>query len=179
MKDRVFFYVYLASLILFSLIHDEYILGAAIALAIVLSGRKRGYLFKKSLISFAIFGFSVTIAYILFSLLKSEDMTFLVSFNLRIFLFFYLAFWVIEEINIFNALPKKLSFALALAFSTILHYKKSFLDFWLGVKSRWPGFRYSYWVKSLKAFSFLFINKSLHDSKEMGYGMRSRGFFDD
>ena len=179
MKDRLIFYGYLAALVLFSLTHNEYILCSAIVLAIILSGKKRVYLLKKSLLSFAIFGLGVTLAYALISLLKSQDLTFLASFNLRIFLFFYLAFWVIEEINIFNALPKKLSFALALAFSTILHYKKSFLDFWLGVKSRWPGFRYSYWVKSLKAFSFLFINKSLHDSKEMGYGMRSRGFFDD
>ncbi|HIE35353.1 MAG TPA: hypothetical protein EYP79_04075 [Campylobacterales bacterium] len=179
MRDRVIFYFYIFFLILFTLIHNIYILAIFIILLFIFSKKDFFYLFKKTFLSIIFFNFIVTISYLLMSLFKKVDFTFLILFNLRVFLLTYLTFWVFEKINIFKILPKRFAILIAFSFSQIVFFKNAFLDFWMGVSSRWSSFGYGKWINSLKSLSFNFLNKALHNSQEINMGMKSRGFFDD
>ncbi|WP_200763032.1 hypothetical protein [Nitrosophilus alvini] len=93
----------------------------------------------------------------------------------------YLTFFILEKINIFKALSfsKSLSSLVALSFSQINIFRRSFSDFWMGLKSRQAVFSYTDWLKSVKSAVFFFLNKTLHSSRDISAGMKSRGFFDD
>ena len=179
MKDRVYFYLYLCLIILFTLIHNIYFLAISLVAIFILSRRDFRYLIKKSLFSVLFFSVIVSLSYLFMGLFKEVDYGFLALFNLRVFLLTYISFWVLENINIFKVLPKNVATLIALSFSQIYQFRNSFLDFWMGVSSRWNGFGYIKWIKSLKAMSFYFLNKTIHNGQEISMGMKSRGFFDD
>jgi cobalt/nickel transport system permease protein len=92
-----------------------------------------------------------------------------------------MTFLMLEKINIFKALSfsKSLSSLIALSFSQINIFRRSFSDFWMGLESRQAVFSYMDWLKSVKSTVFFFVNKTLHSSQEISAGMKSRGFFDD
>ncbi|QOR61819.1 hypothetical protein ACM66Z_10435 [Sulfurovum sp. ST-21] len=179
MHDKNYFYLYLAALTGITFIHNTLILALVLAGVFILSREDLFYLVKKTLLSVLVFNTVVSLSYLLMGLYKEVDYTFLVLFNLRVFLLTYVSFWFLERVNIFRVLPKKAAALVALSFSQIYLFRKAFLDFWMGVHSRWNGFGYLKWFKSLKAMSFYFLNKTLHNSTEIGMGMKSRGFFDD
>ncbi len=179
MKDKILFYAYLGLILLFTTVHNIYFLLFSLVLVLIISKKDIYYLLKKTLLSVFLFSFVVSLSYLVTGLFKEIDYSFLALFNIRVFLLTYMSFWVLENVNIFKVLPERKAILVALSFSQIYHYKNSFLDFWLGIRSRWSKVTYLKWIKSLKAMIFYFLNKSLHTGFEMNMGMRSRGFFDD
>jgi cobalt/nickel transport system permease protein len=181
MKDRALFFAYLGLLILFTSIHEKYLLLAALMIFFLFSGKKFLYLVKKTLKSVIIFTSIVSIAYLVSGFFKTIDYSFVILFNIRVFLLTFMTFFMLEKINIFKALSfsKGLSLLIALSFSQINIFRRSFSDFWMGLESRQAVFSYMDWLKSVKSTVFFFVNKTLHSSQEISAGMKSRGFFDD
>ncbi|RUM45899.1 MAG: hypothetical protein DSY46_01440 [Hydrogenimonas sp.] len=180
-RDKLLFFAYLGLLILFTSIHEKYLLLSALILFFFVSGKKFFYLLKKTFKSVIIFTSVVSIAYVISGLFKTIDYNFVILFNIRVFLLTYMTFLLLEKINIFKALAfsKGLSSLIALSFSQINIFRRSFLEFWMGLKSRQALFSYTNWLKSVKSTIFFFVNKTLHSSQEISAGMKSRGFFDD
>jgi cobalt/nickel transport system permease protein len=180
-KDRIFFFVYLFLLVFFTTIHEKYLLLFALIVFFLISGKKFLYLFKKTFKSVIIFTSVVSVSYLISGFFKTIDYNFVILFNIRVFLMTYVTFLMLEKINIFKALSfsKSISSLIALSFSQINIFRRSFLDFWMGINSRQAVFSYIDWLKSVKSTALFFVNKTLHSSQDISAGMKSRGFFDD
>ncbi len=181
MKDRVIFFLYLASLLVFTSIHDEILLLCALIVLFLFSGDSLVYLLKRTLKSIVAFTSVVSVSYLAAGFFQAVEYDFLILFNIRVFLLTYMTFFVFERINIFKALSfsKRLSWLVALSFSQINIYRRSFLEFWMGLMSRQPVLSYANWLKSVKSVTLFFMNKTLYSSRDISAGMKSRGFFDD
>ena len=136
----------------------------------------------KSIKAILFFNISVSLGYIIQSLfLNREFYGFLSLFNLRVFDMTFSTLYIIEHINIINAVSfsKSLKFLLSATISQIENFKKSYEDFMLALKSRS--------IKKLKerkakefiaSMFYFFLKKSLHNSKERSLALKARGFFD-
>jgi len=178
LKDKILFFGLLLAIVLLTFIHDIQILSALAVIFFVLSYKQS----IKSIKAILLFNISVSIGYIIQSLLlEKEFIEYLALFNLRVFDITFLTLYVSSKINLINAVSfsKSLRFLLSATISQIESYKKSYEDFMLALKSRSVKK-----LKDRKAKEFLssmfyfFLKKSLHNSKERSLALKARGFFD-
>jgi len=184
MKDKITFVLYLISIFTISCIHNYFLLLGLIIVLFFISIPKTLKILKKTLISIILFNSFISITYMIKSLLENNQnwLETIVLINLRVFLLTYLTFYVLNHINLFKvfSFSKDFMYLITLAYSQILTFKKSFIDFKISLQSRTiekPTF-----INLYNSISFLFLsffNKSLKNSENISQAMRSRGFFND
>ncbi|SFP18943.1 hypothetical protein [Hydrogenimonas thermophila] len=180
-RDQVILLFYLLALVLFTSIHEPMLLLLGLSILFLVSGKSFFYLFKKTVKSLFITLIVVSLSYITMGLFKKIDPNFLILLNLRVVLLTFMTFLMLERVNLFKALSfsKQLSALVAIAFSQMTIFRRTFSEFKMGYASRTVKPTFSTWLISLKAALLYFLNKTLHTSKEITNGMKSRGFFND
>ena len=180
-KDQYLFFIYLFFLILFTSIHHIGILLFALGILFLLSHKQLKYLAKRTFKTVWISLLVISLSYLFSGLFKEINPMFIVLLNIRVFLLTFMTFTLLEKINIFNLLSfsKKLSSLVALSFSQMHIFQRTFTEFQMGHMSRTQKPTYTTWLKSLNATLLYFVNKTLHSSKDISFGMKSRGFFHD
>jgi len=180
-REQVILLFYLLALVLFTSIHEPMLLLLALVTLFLIAGKSFFYLFKKTLKSLFVTLVVVSLSYLTMGLFKKIDPNFLILLNLRVVLLTFMTFLMLERVNLFKALSfsKQLSALVAIAFSQMTIFRRTFTEFKMGYSSRTVKPTFSTWLISLKAALLYFLNKTLHTSKEITNGMKSRGFFND
>ncbi|WOE69163.1 hypothetical protein RZR97_08575 [Hydrogenimonas thermophila] len=180
-RDQIILLFYISALVLFTSIHKPMLLLFALVTLFLVAGRSFFYLFKRTVKSLFISLLVVSLSYLAMGLFKKIDPNFLILLNLRVVLLTFMTFLMLERINLFKALSfsKQLSALVAIAFSQMTIFRRTFSEFKMGYASRTVKPTFSTWLISLKAALLYFLNKTLHTSKEITNGMKSRGFFND
>ena len=183
MKDKLFFVLYLLSIVILTSVHDIWFFVAFLSFLFVFAGKNIFSILKKTALSIILFNSIVSISYVIYSVLKNQEwFEYILLLNLRVFTITFMTFLFINRVNIFKALSfsKTLQFLLVLSYSQILTYKKSFNEFKLALKSRTiqkPERKDMY--NFISRVFYFFLNKSMNNSKEISQAMKSRGFFID
>ncbi|MFH1679616.1 MAG: ABC transporter permease [Candidatus Eisenbacteria bacterium] len=183
MRDRAALLLYVAAVVCATLLHDVLFLAAALAAAVLFSGRSAPRLAARAARAILIFNAVVTVSYAAISLLRgSFEPVYLLRMNLRVFLMTYLTFFLISRINPFRALSfsPALLYLFTLAYGQIAVFRRLYDDFRLALRSRSPAkIRRRDLYRHAGATGAFLLEKALHDSTEIAQAMRSRGFFSD
>ena len=183
MKDKLFFVLYLLSIVILTSVHNLWFFVVFLSFLFVFSGKDIFSILKKTVLSIILFNSIISISYIIYSVLKNQEwFEYILLLNLRVFTVTFMTFLFIQKINIFKALSfsKTLQFLVVLSYSQILTYKKSFNEFKLALKSRTiqkPERKDMY--NFISRVFYFFLSKSMNNSKEISQAMKSRGFFID
>jgi len=135
---------------------------------------------KRVIKSIFLFNLGISVAYLIMSIFKDIDLSYIIYINLKVFAMTYFVFWFFSKNNMiqFFSFSRDLSYLLTISLSQIYSYKKTYEDFRLAYKARI--------IKKLrkreegfitKTFDF-FLKKALKDSKERSLALKARGFFD-
>ena len=135
---------------------------------------------KRVIKSIFLFNLGISVAYLIMSIFKDIDLSYIVYINLKVFAMTYFVFWFFSKNNMiqFFSFSRDLSYLLTISLSQIYSYKKTYEDFRLAYKARI--------IKKLrkreegfitKTFDF-FLKKALKDSKERSLALKARGFFE-
>ena len=174
---------YVAAVLAVSSIHDPLWLAFALPLALALAGRQWLRLATRALLAIVVFNGVVSLSYAGLSVWQGTfSSRYLALLNLRVFLLTYLGFLLTTRVNLFQALAfsPTLSYLLALAYTQIHRLRRTFEDFRLALKSRTLGhLSHRDIYRHRASMGVWLLHKSLHDGREIGLAMRSRGFFDD
>ena len=149
---------------------------------LLLSYKKIFKLLKKSLKSILMFNLTISLGFILISVLKEQPwLNFIMLFNLRVFDLSFMTILFAQSVN----LPSLLSFSYTLSFlftvslSQIISYQKSYENFVLSLKSRLIKKMSERSKKEFIGCVFgYFFKKALYDSSEKSLALKARGFFD-
>jgi len=183
MRDKAALFLYAATVLCVTLVHDIRLLAATLAVVLLFSGRSAPHLAARAGRAILVFNAAVSVSYAALALLRGTFRPeFLLRMNLRVFLLTYLAFLLVSRINPFRALSfsPALLHLFTLAYGQIIVFRRLFDDFRLALKSRSPariGTRDLY--RNAGAAGSFFLEKALHSSTEITEAMRSRGFFRD
>lgn len=180
-RDQYLFTIYLFLLVLFTSIHNIWYLLVAMVSIFMLSYKNLKYLFIRVSKTVWLSLLVISLSYLFMGLFKEIKLSFIVLLNIRVFLLTFMTFAMLERINIFNllAFSKRLTSLVTLSFSQIYIFQRTFAEFQMGYTSRTLKPTLATWLKSLNATLFYFVNKTLHTSKDISLGMKSRGFFND
>ena len=135
---------------------------------------------KRVIKSIFLFNLGISVAYLIMSIFKDIDLSYIIYINLKVFAMTYFVFWFFSKNNMiqFFSFSRDLSYLLTISLSQIYSYKKTYEDFRLAYKARI--------IKKLrkreegfitKTFDF-FLKKALKDSKERSLALKARGFFE-
>ena len=181
--ERVALAAYAATTVALTSIHDVRVLGAALALVLVLAGRRSLRLIRRVLLAVGPFCLVVSLSYALVSIRSGQLATdYLMLVNLRVGALTSLTFLVLERINLARALgfSPALRYVVTLATSQALSLRRVLDDYRLALKARTltrlglaDRYRHS------AASAARLIAKATHQSQEIALAMRARGFFDD
>lgn len=182
-RDFLCFFVYLVSVLLLTVFHDMRFMAFSALVLAAFSGRSFVKLLKKTFFALLLFNSAVSISYILLSL--SQGRPFLVPLlriNVRTSLLTFAAFLLIERVNLFSAFSfsKTLTYLLTLSYSQILTFRKILAELTLSLKSRTitrPGRKDLY--RFVSSAVYLFLDRAIHNSREISQAMKSRGFRND
>jgi len=182
-RDSVCFLLYLAGVLFLTSFHGMAVMaGAAIVLA-VFSGRSFFRLAKRTFFALLLFNSAVSISYMLLSMTRGAPfLAPLLLINARTYLLTFSTFLLIERVNLFSALSfsKTLTFLLTLSYSQILTFRRLLSELLLSMKSRTiirPGRRDLY--RFVSSAVYLFLDRSIRNSREITLAMKSRGFRND
>jgi len=178
MRDRLFLALLLIYIIGLTFVHDYKVLTVLGVILTLISYKTA----LKSLKAIALFNISVTIGYIIKSLIEgNEFLEFILMFNFRVFDITFGVFYVVSHINLLKAFSfsKSLTFLLVATLSQIESFKQSYYDFVLAFKSRNVK-KISEVDKKrfISSMLYFFLQKSLKNSKERTLALKARGFFD-
>ena len=178
MKDRIILFLLFIYIIGLTFIHNSTILISIGVVALLLSWKVA----IQSLKAIALFNISVTIGYIIKSIIyHTEFLDFIVMFNFRVFDIIFAVFYTIKRINLLKAFSfsKSLTFLLVATISQIESFKQSYYDFLLAFRSRTiKKLHETDKRKFISSMLYFFLQKSLHNSKERTLALKARGFFD-
>lgn len=175
--------LYALSLVVISFIHEPWILGALLCLAILASGRQAPALLRRTLLAVLAFNLTVSLGYALISVLQADfRASYLLLVNLRVILLVFLGFWVVASVDLLAALS---GFALlrliaTLAIGQIKTFERILQDFRLAFRSRnltRPSLLDQ--TRHASAQAQTLLDKGLASASEAALAMRSRGTFDD
>lgn len=179
-KFKFFFYIVGLGIILSS--HSIVFLAIFLLFLLLLSHKKIFKLLKKSLKSILMFNLTISLGFILISIIKEQPwLDFIMLFNLRVFNLSFMTILFSQSVN----LPSLLSFSPTLSFlftvslSQIISYQKSYENFVLSLKSRLIKKMSERSKKEFIGCVFgYFFKKALYDSGEKSLALKARGFFD-
>ncbi len=183
MRDRVALLIYLAGLVGAGLVHDPVWLGAGLLLVLVLSGTALLRVLRRAILAVLVFSSMVSLSYWIIAVVRGvSPYEYLLLLNLRVLLMTSMSFLIIERVDLLRALAfsKTLVYAVTLASSQLLAFRRLYHDMRLALLSRSPGgLRPRDLYRHAAASGSFFIEKALADASETAQGMKSRGFFDD
>ena len=120
MKDRLLLVAYLMTVVAVTAVHHLALLGAVLALAVVLSGKGWRTIALRAALAVLVFNSVVTLSYAAVSLYHDNFSAYYVALvNLRVLLLTYLSFLLMARVNLFRALgfSPTLAYLLTLAYS--------------------------------------------------------------
>ena len=182
-RDRLLFLLYLAAVIVLTSFHEIRFMGVSAIILAALSGRSLFRLAKRTFLALIFFNSAVSISFILLSVSRGVDfLAPLVLINARTSLLTFAAFLMIDRVNLFSALSfsGNLTYLLTLSYSQILTFRGVLSELVLSLRSRTitrPGRRDLY--RFVSAAVYLFLDRALHNSREITLAMKSRGFGND
>ncbi|MBD3237549.1 MAG: ABC transporter permease [Candidatus Eisenbacteria bacterium] len=182
-RHRLLLLAYLLWVVLLTSVHDLRLLGGALILVGLLSGRAAPRLAWRALRAFVWFNLIVSVSYLLASLWRGDvTWSYLALINLRVAALSLSTFWLAERIDLLAALrfSETLRYLLSIAYGQIFAMRRLLVDFRDALRSRTVGslrLRDLYRQRAAAA-AFLF-GRGLRDAGEITLAMRSRGFFDE
>lgn len=181
--DRTLLLMYIFLLIFISSYHNLYFLSFVSIFIALLSGKYFFNILKKTVLSIFIFNSSISISYGFYTYIKGNfDLDYLLLINLRVFTITFLTFYVFNKINIVKSLSfsKSLSFILMVSLSQIYLFKRLLNDFNDAINSRsLNGYSLKSRIMFFTVIFKYFLNKAFENSKDISYGIKSRGFYID
>ncbi len=182
-RNHLLLLLYLAAVIMATLIHSPPWLAVELALVLLLAGREAGRLLRRAVLAVLAFNTLISLGYLAMAWWRDiSPWQTLLLLNQRVLLLTSLTFLFIARVNLFQALDfsRNLTYVLGLAYSQSLTFRRAHDDFRLALASRSlrpPGLIDRYRA-SAAAMSW-FIEKSLHAATQSSQALRSRGFFHD
>jgi hypothetical protein len=181
MRDRLLLVAYLVCVVAATLVHDPRWLGGATAAVLLSAGAAWPALLRRMLRAALPFALAVSLGYVVAA---RDDLPaagpVLLRLNLRVLLLTGLAFRVLPRLDLQRALgfSPTLRFALVLATSQLLTFRRLFTDFRLGLGSRTP--RRVGLLTALRhgaATTAWFARRAEHDATAITQALDARGFF--
>lgn len=183
MRDRVGLALYLAAVLVASVVHSPPALAGGLLAALVLAGRAAPGVLRRAVLAVLAVNLLVSVGYAAWSLAHaSAPWEALLRFNLRVLLLTTLTFVLMARVNLFRALAfsPSLVYVLGLAYSQALVLRRAHEDFRMALESRSPGrprLRDRY--RAAAASASWYVEKSLQTAGQSAQALRARGFFDD
>ncbi len=174
---------YIATVVVFTLVHDPAWLALGLAGVLLLAGREVPVLLRQTFRVILPFILVVSLGYLLLARLESlSPWETLLRLNLRVLVLTLLTLLFIRRVNLFRALDfsPHLVWLLGLAYSQAMSFRRMHADFHLALTSRSivrPGLRDRY--RASAAAAAWFMDKSLAAARETAQALRARGFFRD
>ncbi len=182
-RDFSFFLFYLAGVLLLTSFHGMALMVSCALFLAVLSGRSFVKLFRKALFALLLFNSTISISYMVLSITRGRPfLASLLLINARTYVLTFATFLLIDRVNLFSAFSfsKTLTYLLTLSYSQILTFRRILVELTLSLKSRTitrPGRKD--WYRFVSSAVYLFLDRAVHNSREITLAMKSRGFRDD
>lgn len=182
-RDRAALFSYLAAVLAVSYLHNPLWLAAGLGLTLFICGREAGRILRRALLAVLMFNLIISLSYAVMAWLQNiSPWPTLLRLNLRVLLLTMLTFLFITRVNLFRALDFSpgLTYALGLAYSQSLTFRRAHEDFRLALASRSlqrPRLIDRY--RASAAAASWFLEKALHAAAQSAQALRSRGFFHD
>ncbi|MFZ5483578.1 MAG: ABC transporter permease [Pseudomonadota bacterium] len=182
-RDRLALLMYLAALLAATLVHDPVWLAGGLAGVLLVAGREALAILRRAILGVLVFNAVVSLSYAALAWWQdSSPWATLLRLNLRVLLLTALSFLFMARVNLFRALDfsRDLTFALGLAYSQALVFRRAQQDFQQALASRSlrrPGLVDRY--RASAAAASWFIEKAVHAARQSALALRSRGFFHD
>ena len=181
MRDRAALVLYLAAVAAGSLVHDARWLGAGALLTCLSAGRRAWPLLRRTLRATWLFVAAIALGWLLVERgdwRAAAPVT--LRIGLRVLLLAMLAFRVLPAVSLPRALgfSPTLRFALVLATSQVLAFRRLFADFRLALVARTPrrvGPRVA--LRHGAATAAWFLRRAEHDATLLTEALDARGFF--
>lgn len=179
---RLTFLLYLLVLIGLTFVHEPTVFLCALAIMIVLSGRKVLHISRHVLRALLFFNTTVSAGYAIMASLRGQAFAdTLILLNLRVFALTWLTFLVLHRVYLPSALSfsTTLIFFLTVSWSQARLYTRVYEEFRLALESRSPdapGLRQRF--RMISAAGRSLIDRSLHDAEERALAMKARMFFE-
>lgn len=182
-RAKLWLGLYLATVILVTLIHEPVMLGGGLLLALTLAGSSRWAILKRTLLAVIAFNLTVSLGYVAIAFWQGTfSPDYLILVNLRVVLLVFLGFWFVSAVDILAALAgRPLARLLAtLAIGQIKTFERVLRDFRLAFESRnMTQPRLIEKARSAAAQTQTLLDKSIASANDSALAMRSRGAFDD
>jgi cobalt/nickel transport system permease protein len=181
MKDRLLLLLYLGAVVAATFVHDPVRLAGALAVVLLGCGGRAPRVLGRALRAAAPFAAAVSLGWLAASWWEERPAgAALLRLNLRVLLMTCLTFALAVRIDLQRALgfSRTLRFALALAVSQVLTFRRLYADFRLALRSRSP--RRASAATSLRhgaAAGAWFLRRAEHDAAEIAQALDARGFF--
>jgi len=182
-RDRCRLFLYLIAVVAVTLIHSPAWLAVGLGLTLLASGREAAQILRRAIFAVLAFNLLISLSYAMLAWLHDiSPWQTLLRLNLRVLLLTALSFLCIARVNLFRALDfsPSLTYALGLAYSQALTFRRAHADFRLALASRSlkrPSLIDRY--RASAAAAAWFLEKALHAAAQSAQALRSRGFFHD
>lgn len=182
-RARLWLGLYLATVVVITLIHEPNVLGSILCLAVAAAGSERWKLLRRTILAVVAFNLTVSLGYAVVAAWQGTfTPDYLVLVNLRVVLLVFLGFWFVNAVDILAALAGwPLARLLAtLAIGQIKTFERVLRDFQLAFESRnLTQPRLIDKARSAAAQTQTLLDKSIASANDAAMAMRSRGAFDD
>jgi cobalt/nickel transport system permease protein len=185
MTPRHWLLLYLAVLPVPTFVHDAAYLAVGLLAALLLSGRHRWSILRRSVWAILAFNLSLSLGVVAIGWWRDGwrgvDFSWLLLANLRVLLMVYLGFWFVTRVKLLAALAgwPTATLVATLALGQARSFERLLRDFRLAFKSR--NIRPPHWrTRRLQAGAqaIALLDKAQAQSTEVALAMRSRGSFD-
>lgn len=175
--------LYLASVVGITFIHEPWVLGGLLCLAVLAAGAKAWRLVRQTLLAVISFNLTVSLGYLVISLWEDNfHSSYLLLVNLRVVLLVFLGFWLVTAIDLLAALSAfpLLQLIATLAIGQIKTFERILRDFRMAFQSRnLRRPRLLDKTRHAASQAQTLLDKSVTSAQETALAMRSRGTFDD
>lgn len=173
---------YLLAVVGITFVHQPAWLAVGLLLAVLAAGHGRWRLLRRAVLALLLLNASVSLAYALPAWWQARPvLDILLLMNLRMLLLTFLAFWLVDRVNLLAALARwpLLVRIATLAIGQLTVYRRLLDDFRLAFRSRRlaPPTTADL-LRHAGAQGGALLDKSLHNAEQVAQAMRSRGSFD-
>ena len=182
-RDHAHLLIYLAAILLATLIHHPAVLAFGLLLVLLAAGPDALRLLRRALLTVLVFNTVISLSYAIMAWMRDlSPWETLLRLNLRVVLLTTLTFLFIARVNLFRALDfsRNLTYLLGLAYSQAMTFHRAHEEFRLALASRSLGRpRLVDRYRASAATVSWFLEKSIHTATHTAQALRSRGFFHD
>lgn len=175
--------LYLAGVLAISFVHEPWMLGSLLGLALLASGSSAWRLARKTVLAILAFNLTVSFGYVVIASWHGNFLAeYLLRINLRVFLLVFLGFWLVSAIDLLAALSRfpLLRLIATLAIGQMRTFDRLLGDFRTAFESRNPmPPRLLDKTRHAASQARTLLDKSMASATEVALAMRSRGTFDD